>query len=335
MQSGIGGLIVINLILSFTLAEHLRGRAHRRADRRRARGARDPHGRRAHACRRSGSSPACVISAAAVAAAIAVSHAIGTARRSDAPARRHRAVGAGAPASAARGGSSSSARGRRRAPRARSSGCRMCASSSRPSTSRGPGAREVGGGVDRDDARAPSARSSLGVRQRLLVRARRVIAAGHHHHDLRLRRRRRASQLTVSRGFAGQPEHVLAAGELDQLRRPVAGDEHGIEPLERGHTRAALRRARRAARGRSAPAVRATSSTPCVAAPGRLRRACARRRASRRASSGRARSRAGCEGSSRGELGDLLVGDRAHRAQRLGDDQVGLELGAARRASSS
>ena len=71
--------------------------------------------------------------------------------------------------------------------------------------------------------------------------------------------------------LARHAEHVEAAGVLDQLRRPVAGDVDGIEPLERGDARAA-RRSRTASRTRVDPRVRrpATSATPASRRYGRV-----------------------------------------------------------------
>ena len=102
----------------------------------------------------------------------------------------------------------------------------------------GPGTREVRRGVDGDDAAGAQRRQMVGVGAGLLERARRVVAAGHDDHHLGLGR---GDGLPVELlgVLAGQAEQVRAAGILDELRRPVTGDEQRIEPLERRHGTAA------------------------------------------------------------------------------------------------
>ena len=107
----------------------LRRRPHRRADRRRARGARDPHRGRAANCRRSASSACLALSAIAVAASIAVSNV--ERQRLRLSAALSRAASPAGPSSTARPSIDDAHRS--------SSGCSSRASSSRPSTSRGPG----------------------------------------------------------------------------------------------------------------------------------------------------------------------------------------------------
>ena len=117
------------------------------------------------------------------------------------------------------------------------SGCRRWASSSTPSTSRGPGPREGRGGIDRDHPpgaqRAQPLALGTGLRRRLLD----VEAAGHHHRDLRGRRGHRLPGDDL-RLLARLPEDVLAPGAGDHLRDPVAAGEDRIEPLERRDPRA-------------------------------------------------------------------------------------------------
>ena len=181
-------------------------------------------------------------------------------------------------------------------------------------------AREVGGGVHRDDPSCAE-RRELWRAPGLRACARRVIAARHHDDHLRLGRGD-LSQSIVCDGSPAQPEEVLASGVLDQLRRPVTGDEDRVEPLERGDRAAPRCRARRA-HAVDAPGCARTSATPRHAA-GRLRRPCATSPSvspSVLGSSAITR----CDGSSRGEPLDLLIGDGADRAQRLRDDQVRLQ----------
>ena len=206
-----------------------------------------------------------------------------------------------------------------------SSGCRMWASSSRPSTIRGPGPREVGRGVDGDDL--PGA--ERGELRRGASRPRGGRSA---------RRSRRASR---SRCRAGRPRPrprcaarssrrrkpstSSPPANVDQLRRPVPGRERWIEPFERHDARAPRVRGPRGARGRSAPPPPRTSSTAAS-----LRSVAW---ASVRASPSTSPTVCGSSeitcGLARDLLGDrahVVVGDRADRAQCLGDDQVGLEL---------
>ena len=159
-----------------------------------------------------------------------------------------------------------------------------------------PGAREVRGGVDGVHARAERGQP-LALAQRLAPRpARRSSRRAS-------RRRPRAPTASTSlplrraRLLAGQAEHVLAAGQLDHLRHPVAADEHRVEPLERGHARPARRPPRR----RSTVVDRARRPRPRAARRPRRRPrprpGAARRPAPRRASTGRARSPRGWVGS--------------------------------------
>ncbi len=116
------------------------------------------------------------------------------------------------------------------------SGCSRCASSSMPSTSRGPGPGEVGGGVHGHHAARRARRAARAWRRGLRRRPRGVVAARHGDHDLGLRRLD-LLPLRRARLLAGHAEHVVAAGELDHLRHPVPADEHRVEPLQRRHAR--------------------------------------------------------------------------------------------------
>ena len=204
--------------------------------------------------------------------------------------------------------------------------------------------------VDQPRARAARSRPRRRPRRRAARRARRsssacvsacsserrgVVAARHGDDDLGLGGGDRLPRRLLG-VLAGEAEDVLAAGHLDELRRPVAGDEDRVEPLERRHARA-----RRAAHGDAARAstrsrVRATSIERRLRAPV----ACAIVRTSPIVSPnvlGSSETTFGQVGISSASSRDLVVGDRAHRAQRLGDDQVGLEVAqrARRRARRS
>ncbi len=120
--------------------------------------------------------------------------------------------------------------------------------------------------------------------------------------------------------LAGEPEDVRAAGELDQLRRPVTGGERRVEPLERGDARPA---------GVSDGQPDAVDARCGVAheldrgvlGVGRLGE---RARIAEHLADGvrveRDHARMALDLVRDGA--DVVVGDRAHRAQRLGDDQV-------------
>ena len=134
------------------------------------------------------------------------------------------------------------------------------------------------------------------------------------------------SHVVCSELLAGEAEHVGAAGELDELRRPVPGDEHRVQPLERGdgRPRSASRTASRTASMRArwrvtrssaasrAPVAWATVRMSPIASPSVVRV----ERDDLRVARDPAR-----------DGDDVVVGDGAHGAQLLGDDQVGLELG--------
>ena len=96
--------------------------------------------------------------------------------------------------------------------------------------------REVGGGIDRDDLAGPDRRELVAVHLGLAVGDLGVVPARHHDHDVGLHGGDLFPRPLLGL-LAGEAEHVLAAGELDQLRRPVPGGERRVEPLERHHAR--------------------------------------------------------------------------------------------------
>ena len=283
MESGIGGLIVLNLILSFTLPNISGRRPHRRADRRRGGGARDPLGDRHRA-------PALGLIACLLIAAAAsrvrrrprsreVEPAGAAWRPRSAPNRERERLGAGGRAPAARPGA----------------GCAPAARGRRSAAGRGARSRPRRS-PPRSGVRSER-RELLGIRHRLGLRARGVIAAGHHHDHLGLGGRdglpgdRSGRALPARPSTSSPPASSISSG----VQWPA--DIHRVKPLERRHPRPS--RARRTARStrsmrRSASL---TSSRPLLGLAGRLGQRVARRRASPRASSGQARSPAAQLGS--------------------------------------
>ena len=199
-------------------------------------------------------------------------------------------------------------------------------SSSTPVTSRGPGTREVGGrvhrhdalGAQRGDARSANASASSAERARRSRTASRP-----------RRRGVRLPQLVPGRGARTLARHARARRRRRRSRS---------SPAPSGPRRTAGRATRSRARaGARAPGDGAADGLDARAAPARAaarlaperrppRRAARGRPAPRRASSGRARARAGGSGSVRRDRDDVVVGDGADLADRLGDDQVGREL---------
>ena len=184
------------------------------------------------------------------------------------------------------------------------------------------GAGEVAGGVDRDDAAGAERRQLLGVRLGLLERALGVVAARHHDHDLRLRGPHLVPR-SLLRVLAGPAEHVEPARVLDQLRRPVAGDEHRVEPLERSdrHRLGGAHREPHAVDPRRRVAHQIDAG---VLGVGRLReRSHVAQHLAERVRVERDHLGLGIE--PLGDRAHVVVRDRADGAQRLGDDQVGLQ----------
>ena len=183
---------------------------------------------------------------------------------------------------------------------------------------------EVGGGVERDDLlgaqRAQAVAELLGLGQR----ARAVVAARDADDDLGLGGLQELP-LQLLGVLAGEAEQVGPAGHVDQLRRPVAGDEDRVEPLDRDHA-APARALERDPHAVDAGALAGDEVQRGVARVGRLgeRPDVAHRLAERL---GVQRDDVGAGVELLGDVADLLVGDRADRAQLLGDDQVGLQLG--------
>ena len=151
-----------------------------------------------------------------------------------------------------------------------------------------------------------------------------VVAAGHDDDDVGLARPAPRSQLRCSECSPAKPEHVLAAGVLDQLRGPVPGRERRVQPLERGHR--GRRAPRTASRTRSmrAEASWIRSTRRVLAVGGLGERADVAEHLAERVGVERDDPRVG--GHLLGDRAHVVGRHRAHRAQRLGDDQVGLEL---------
>jgi hypothetical protein len=124
--------------------------------------------------------------------------------------------------------------------------------------------------------------------------------------------------------LAGEAEHVHAAGQLDDLRRPVPGDEDRVEPLD-GDDRDALGAADGDADGVDAGALARDELDRRVARVGELGDgAHVAERLAERVRVERDDVRVGRDRA--GHLAHVVVADRAHRAQLLGDDEVGLEV---------
>ena len=184
------------------------------------------------------------------------------------------------------------------------------------------GAGEVGRGVDGHHAPGAEAGQLLAVTQSLQVRARGVVAAWHHHHDLRSAG---AHGLPGhdDRVFAGKTEDILATGQLDQLGRPVAGHEYRVQPLQGGYARP-----RGLAHGELDPVdARGDLSQQINALLTSIGRLGHRAHVAERLAEGMRVERDDLRprGQLRGELGDVLVGDGAHRTERLCHDQIRLQ----------
>ena len=133
-----------------------------------------------------------------------------------------------------------------------------------------------------------------------------------------------SSQLSLLGLLAGEAEHVLAARVLDQLRRPVAGRVGRVEPFERDHARAP------GAAHRQADAVDPLGGL-ADQVDGRVLGVCRLCDRSGIAENLSDRVRVKRDHHRLAvdllrESADVVVGDGAHRAQRLRDDQVGLQL---------
>ena len=156
----------------------------------------------------------------------------------------------------------------RRAPATRSGWSRW-ASSSAPSTRRGPGRENEDGRVHCVDALGAQRLEPLAARQRLLRRLVDVEAARHHDHDVGLRRPRAPpSSPCASRGRA-RPRRC--ARRRARSSPAPSGRRRRAGRATRGRRRAgAARRRRRRERDRAAPEARPRSASPRSAHAGRL-----------------------------------------------------------------
>ena len=197
------------------------------------------------------------------------------------------------------------------------------------------GPREVRGGVDRDDAARAQGGELVGVLAGLVERALGVDSRTASRSRPPARRRRPSPSRAPSRA------RRVRRGGRGRRRTRSAGASSGRRRTPGRATRAprrcaAARRGRRAGRGRSARRARATQRDALVAPSGRLRdRADVGQRLADRVRVERDHARPGRQLG--GERGDLVVGDGADRAQRLGHDQVRARASAAgpRRARRS
>ena len=124
--------------------------------------------------------------------------------------------------------------------------------------------------------------------------------------------------------LAGPAEQVEPARVLDQLRRPVARDEHRVEPLEGGdrHRLGGAHGEPHAVDPRSRVAHQVDAG---VLGVGRLcERAHVPQHLAQRVRIQRHHLRLGVE--PLGDRAHVVVGDRADGAQRLRDDQIGLKV---------
>lgn len=187
-----------------------------------------------------------------------------------------------------------------------------------------PRSGEPGGRVERQHLAGADRLQPLAMGLGLGERALRAVAA-RHRDDHVGRGRRDLLPGALLRALAGQAEHVLAARVVDQLRRPVAGGEHRIQPLERRDARAPLHAGRGLADGVDAGGQLRDQPRARLARVGRggesadVGEHLAERRGVERQHCGRrvdlARDRA-----------DVVGGDRADLAQLLGHDQLGAEV---------
>ena len=205
------------------------------------------------------------------------------------------------------------------------SGCRTCASISRPSTSRGPGREKVAEASIATMRRAPRAAQLVGVGVRLLQRAVGVVPARHHDDDLGAgggdAPPSRAAEGSPGRPSTSTPPAIsISCGSSGRRRTPGRAT--------RARRRGTRRRRATASRTASTRARwRATSSSAASRRAGRLRdRPDVAQRLAERLGVQRDHLRA-ASAAAAADLRHLVVGDRADRAQLLRDDQVGRELG--------
>ena len=221
----LGVLLVINLALTFGDPQHQRRRPPRRPRRRPA----------LRACRSSPANAACSAAAALRDRARRRwprSAAISSPPRSPSP---EAAAQVDRCASAARSSAKPMLPGG-----STRSGWRRWPSSSTPSTSRGPGREKVEAASTAKTRPAPSAATRSQCSSACARAPLDVPAAGHRDDDVGAERRTSAPHSTSGRLQARRPGDVLAAGDRDHLRHPVAADVGRVEPLERDHPRARL-----------------------------------------------------------------------------------------------
>ena len=163
----------------------------------------------------------------------------------------------------------------------------------------------------------------IAVHLRLAMRDLCIESAGHDDHQVGLRGGVPLPGLLL-RLLTDEAEHILAAGVVDQLRGPVAGDIGRIEPLERDHPRSP-----RAPHGQPDPIDSGRGLTDQIHGSvlgvcGLCDRSGIAQDLSHSVRIERDHQRLAVD--LLGDLPDVLVGDGADLAQRLGDDQVGLEV---------
>jgi hypothetical protein len=171
---------------------------------------------------------------------------------------------------------------------------------------------------------APTRRELVAEELGLEVGALGVVAARHADHDVGPGRGH-GRPVGLGGVLAREPEDVEAAGELDELGRPVARGEDGIQPLQRGDGRAPRGPAHRDPHGVDArPLAGDEVQRGVPRARGLGHGADVAHRLPERRGVEREHPRAGLQ--LLGELLDLLGAHGADRAQRLRHDEVGLQL---------
>jgi hypothetical protein len=126
------------------------------------------------------------------------------------------------------------------------------------------------------------------------------------------------------RGLPGEAEHILAAGEVDQLRCPVTCRIRRIEPLERDHARPATAAHRQADAVDPLRGLADQIDRRVLGVCGLCDRSGIAQNLSQRVRIERDHHRLTVD--LRRDFAHVVVGDGADRAQRLGDDQLGLQV---------
>ena len=188
---------------------------------------------------------------------------------------------------------------------------------------RGPGREKYEAASTATTSPAPSAASW----SRCISASRWAISASKPHGiTITIVRLGRGDQLPglLLRVLAAEAEHVLAARVVDQLRRPMAGREGRIEPFERDHARSPCGPHGQADAVDPLGGLANQLDSRILGVCGLCDRSGIAENLSNRVRVERDHHRLAVE--LLGDLLDVVDGDRAHLAERLRDDQVGLQL---------